>query len=84
MLPGFADFNAKNTIMPMNVSTSKELFRKYFRNNKVLRATKGRQANSFLLLNNGYVFTSTHTTDELVERIWELKRIAKAVTYEKA
>ena len=71
-------------IMPMNVSTSKELFRKYFRNNKVLRATKGRQAHSFLLLNNGYVFTSTHTTDELVERIWELKRIAKAVTYEKA
>ena len=26
-------------IMPMNVSTSKELFRKYYRDGKVLRAT---------------------------------------------
>ena len=68
-------------IMPMNVSTSKELFRKYYREGKVIRATKGRQAQSYLLLNNGLVFSSAYTTDELVERVWELKRSAKAVAY---
>jgi regulator of extracellular matrix RemA (YlzA/DUF370 family) len=71
-------------IMPMNVSTSKELFRKYYRDGKVLRATKGRKASSYLLLNNGMVFTSTYTTDELTERIWELKRVARAIDYVKA
>lgn len=68
-------------IMPMNVSSSKELFRRYFREGKVLRATKGRKARSYLLLNNGMVFASTYTTDELTERVWELKRIARAIDY---
>lgn len=67
-------------IMPMNISSSKELFRKYYREGKVLRATKGREALSYLLMNNGMVFTSTYTTDELIERVWELKRIARALT----
>nr|DAN23707.1 MAG TPA: protein of unknown function (DUF370) [Caudoviricetes sp.] len=68
-------------IMPMDVSSSKELFRRYFRDGKVLRATKGRKAHSYLLLNNGMVFASAYTTDELTERVWELKRIARAIDY---
>lgn len=68
-------------IMPMHNSTSKALFRAYYRDGKVLRATAGRKANAYLMMNNGYVFATMYDTDELVSRIHELKSLSKAVNY---
>lgn len=65
-------------MFPMNLAPVKEMYREYWRQGKVYRATKGRKAKSFLLLQNGWTFVSALSTDELNERIWEMRRIRKA------
>lgn len=66
-------------VIPMDTISAKALFRRYSRDKKVIRATKGRKAHSYLLLNNGMVFASCLTSEEIVERTWEMKRMMRAL-----
>lgn len=64
-------------IMPISVSTVKQLYNEKRKAGKSYRATKGRKAISLILLKNDTVFTSALTPDELVDNIREIKLIGR-------
>lgn len=71
-------------ILPLKMNAARELYLSYYRDQKTYRATKGRKAKSLLLLNNGWAFVSAYSPEELNERIWEARRMEKALSHAEA